>query len=182
MVFPGVMYWCASWTIKKAEYWRIDAFEPKCWRRLFRVPWTTRRSSQSILKEIGPEYSLEGLMLKLKLPIFGQLMWRTESLEKTLMLAEGEGDDRGWDGWMASLTQWIRVWVNSGGWWWTGKPGMPSSTGPQRVDYDWVTELNWTLSAGSFLVMCTNLEYGIQTEVNQKVKNQYNMLRHIYGI
>ena len=144
MVFPGVMYWCASWTIKKAEYWRIDAFEPKCWRRLFRVPWTTRRSSQSILKEIGPEYSLEGLMLKLKLPIFGQLMWRTESLEKTLMLAEGEGDDRGWDGCMASLTLWTWVWVSSGSWWWAGKPGMLQSTGSQSVGHDWVTELKWS--------------------------------------
>ena len=88
-----------SWMIKKAEYQRIDAFELKCWRRFLRVPWTARRSRQSILKEISPEYSLEGLMLKLKLQYFGQLIWRTDSLEKTLMLgkieAEGEGNDRG---------------------------------------------------------------------------------------
>ena len=104
MVFPVVMYGCESWTIKKAEHWRIDAFDLWCWRRLLRVPWTARRSNQSILKENNPEYSLEGLMLKL------HLMQRTDSLEKTLMLgrlkAGGEGDNSGWDGWMASLTQW----------------------------------------------------------------------------
>ena len=100
MVFPVVMYGCESWTMKKAERQRIDAFELWCWRRLLRVPWTARRSSQSILKEISPEYSLEGLMLKLKLQYFGHLMQRTDSLEKTLMLIErlkagGEGDHRG---------------------------------------------------------------------------------------
>ena len=86
MVFPGVMYGCESWTIKKAEHWRIDAFELWCWRRLLRVPWTARRSNQYILMEISPEYSLEGLMLKLKLQYFGHLMWRADSFEKTLML------------------------------------------------------------------------------------------------
>ena len=90
MVFPVVMYGCESWTIKKAERWRTDALE-WCWRRLLRVPWTARRSNQSILKEISPEYSLEGLMLKLKLQYFGHLMWRTGSLEKTLMLGKIEG-------------------------------------------------------------------------------------------
>ena len=98
LVFPVVMYGCESWTIKKAECQRIDAFELWCWRRLLRVPWTERRSNQSILKEINPEYSLEGLMLKLKLQYFGHLMRRTHSLEKTLMLGKiegGEGDDRG---------------------------------------------------------------------------------------
>jgi len=94
MVFPIVMYGCESWTIKKAECWRIDAFEVWCWRRLLRVPWTARRSNKSILKEISPEYSLEGLMLKLKLQYFGHLMWRTESLEKTLMLGKIEGSWR----------------------------------------------------------------------------------------
>ena len=116
-VFPVVMYGCESWTIKKAEHWRIDAFELWCWRRLLRVPWTARKSNQWILKEINPEYSLEGLMLKLKLQYFGHLMPRADSLEKILMLkrlkVEGEGDDRGWDGWMASLTQWTWVWGNS---------------------------------------------------------------------
>ena len=109
MVFPVVMYGCESWTVKKAEHWRIDALELWCWRRFFRVPWTARRSNQSILKEISPEYSLEGLMLKLKLQYFGHLMQRTDSLEKTLMLGKIEGKrrraNRGWDGWMASLTQ-----------------------------------------------------------------------------
>ena len=90
--------------LKKAEHWRIDAFELWCWRGLLRVPWTARRSNQSILKEISPEYSLKGLMLKLELQYFGHLMWRTNSLEKTLRLGKIEGDDRGWDGWMVSLT------------------------------------------------------------------------------
>ena len=94
MVFPVVMYRCENWTIKKAEHWRIDAFELWCWRRLLRVPWTARRSNQSILKEISPECSLEGLMLKLKLQSFGHLMWRTDSLEKTLMLGKTEGGRR----------------------------------------------------------------------------------------
>ena len=93
-VFPVVMYWSENWTIKKAERWRIDAFELWCWRRLLRVPWTARRSNQSILKEISPEYSLEGLMLKLKLQYFSHLMRRTDSLEKTLMLGKIEGRRR----------------------------------------------------------------------------------------
>ena len=120
-VFPVVMYGCESWIIKKAECWRTDAFKLWCWRRFLRVPWTARRPNQSILKEIMPEYSLEGLILKLKLQYFGHLMWRTDSLEKTLMRerlnAGGEGDNRGWDGWMASPTQWIWVWASSRSWW-----------------------------------------------------------------
>ena len=97
MVFAVVMYGCESWSIKKAESRRTDAFELWCWRRLLRVPWTARRSNQSILKEISPEYSLEGLMLKLKLQYFGHLMWRTDPLEKTLMLGKTEGRSRrGW--------------------------------------------------------------------------------------
>ena len=138
MVFPVVMYGCESWTVKKAERRRIDAFELWCWRRLLRVPWTARRSNQSILKE------MEGLMLKLKLQYFGHLMWRTDSLEKTLMLGKIEGDNRGWDGWMASLTQWTWVWVNSRSWWWTGRPGVLQFMGSQRGGHDWATELNWT--------------------------------------
>ena len=106
MVFPVVMYWCEIWTIKKAEHQRIDVFELWCWRRLLRVPWTSRRSNQTILKEISPEYSLEGLMLKLKFQYFGHLMRRTDSLEKTLMLGTIEGrrrgDCRGWD-WLDSI-------------------------------------------------------------------------------
>ena len=148
VVFPIVMYGYESWTIKKAEHWRIDAFELWCWRRLLRVPWTARRFNQSILKEISPGCSLEGLMLKLKLQYFGHLMLGTDSLEKTLMLerlkAGGEGDDRGWDGWMASPTQRTWVWVNSGSWWWTGRPGVLQSMGSQTVWHNWATELNWT--------------------------------------
>ena len=109
-VFPVIMYGCESWTINKAEHQRIDAFELWCWRRLVRVPWTARRSNQSILKEISPEYSLEGLLLKVKLQYFGHLLHRADSLEKTLMLGRIEGrrrrGDRGQDVWMASLTQW----------------------------------------------------------------------------
>ena len=146
MVFPVVMYGCESWTLKKAKGWITDAVELWCWRRLLRVPWTARRSNQSILKEISPEYSLEGLMLKLKFQYFGHLMWRTDSLGKTLMLGEigagGEGDYRGWDGWMASLTRWTWVWASSGKWWWTGRPGVLQSMGSQRVGHDWGTD--WT--------------------------------------
>ena len=106
MVFAIVMYDCESWTIKKAEHQRIDAFEMWCWRRLLRVPWTARRSNQSTLKEISPEYSLEGLMLKLKLQNFGHLMQRANSLEKILMLGKTEGRRRGWQRmrWMDSIT------------------------------------------------------------------------------
>ena len=147
MVYPVVMYGCESWTIKKAERWRIDAFELWWWSRLSRVPWTVRRSNQSILKEINPEYSLEGLMLKLKLQYFGHLMWRTDSFEKILMLGNTEGrrrwDDRGWDGWKASPTQRTWVWVDYRSWWWTGRPGVLQSMEPQWAAHDWVTELNW---------------------------------------
>ena len=139
------MYGCESWIIKKADHWRNDAFELWCWRRLLRVPWTVRRANQSILGEISPEYSLEGLMLKLKFQYFGHLMWRADSLEKALML-EGlkvgeEGGERGWDGWMVSPTQWTWVWAGSRSWWWTGKPGVLQSMGSQRVGHDWMTEL-----------------------------------------
>ena len=138
MVFLVVMYVCESWTIKKAECQRIDAFELWCWRRLLRVPWTASRSNQSILKEISSEYSLEGLMLKLKLQYFGHLMWKTDSFEKTLK-ARGEGDDKGWDGWMASPIWWTWVWVSSGSWWRTGRPGVLQSMGLQRIGYGWST-------------------------------------------
>ena len=104
MVFPVVMYGCECWTIKKAEHWRIDAFELWCWRRLLRVPWIARRSNQSNLKEISPEYSLEGLMLKLNLKYFGHLMQRTDSSEKTLMLGKIEG--RRWRGWQRMMVGW----------------------------------------------------------------------------
>ena len=148
MVFPVVMYECESWTIKKAEHWRIDAFELWFCRRILRVPWTARRSNQSILMEISPECSLEGLMLKLKLHYFGHLMQRNDSFEKTLMLGKIEGRRKGWqrmrDVWMASLTQRTWIWVNSRSLLWTGRPGMLRSMGLPRVGHDWATELNWT--------------------------------------
>ena len=144
MIFPVVMYGCEIWTVKKYEHRRIDAFKLWCWRRLLRVPWTARRSEQSILKEISPGCSLEGLMLKLKLQYFGHLVQRVNSLKKTLegLGAGGEGDDRGWESWMASLTQWVWVWANSGSWWWIGRPGVLWFMGWQRVRHDW-TEVNW---------------------------------------
>ena len=148
IVFPVAMYGCESWIIKKAERWRIDSFELWYWRRLLKVPWTARRSNQSILKEISPEYSLEGLMLKLKLRFFGHLMRRADSLEKTLMLGKIEGGRRrGWQRmkcWMASLTRWAWVWTSSWSWWWTGKPGVLQSMGSQRVRHTCATELNGT--------------------------------------
>ena len=119
MVFPVVMYRCESWTIKKADCRTIDVFDLWCWRRLLRVPWTTRRSNASILKEINPKYSFEGLMLKLQYS--GYPMWETDSMAKTLMLGKIEGRrtraSRGWDGWMASPTQWTWVWAHSGRQW-----------------------------------------------------------------
>ena len=136
MIFPVVMYGYESWNIKKAESWRIDAFERWCWRRLLRVPWTTRRTNQSILKEISPGCSLERPMLKLKRQYFGHLIGRADSFEKTLerLKVGGEGDDKGWDGWMASLTQWTWVWASSGRWWRIGKPVMLKSIGLPRLD------------------------------------------------
>ena len=145
MVFPVVVYGCESWTIKKAEHWRIDAFELWWWSRLLKFSWTARRSNQSILKEISPEYSLEGLMLKLKLQYFGHLMWTNDSLEKILMLGKierwGEGDDRGWDGWMVSPSQQTWVWVNSGSWCWSGRPHVLQSMG---VTKSWTQLSDWT--------------------------------------
>ena len=147
MVFPVVMYGCESWTIKKAEHQRIDAFELWCWGRLLRVPWTARRSNQSILEETSPECSWKDWcwswnsntlatwweeLTHLKRP------WCWERLR-----AGREGDDREWDSWMTSLTQWTWVWVNSRSWWWTGRPGMLQSLGSQRVGHDWTTELSW---------------------------------------
>ena len=152
LVFLVVMYGRESCTIKKAKHRRIDAFELWCWRRLLRVPWTARRSNQSILKEISPEYSWKDWcwswnsntldtwckeMTHMKRP------WCWERLK-----AGEEGDDRGWDGWMASPTRWTWVWVNSGSLWWTNwefvRPGMLQSMRSQGVGHDWATELKWT--------------------------------------
>ena len=118
-----------------------------CWRRLLRVPWTARRSNQSILKEISPGCSLEGLMLNWNWNTLATWCKELTHLKRPWcwerLKAGGEGDDRGWDGWMASTTQWTWVWVNSGSWWWTGRPGVLQSMGLQRVRQDWATELNW---------------------------------------
>ena len=148
MVFPVVIYGCENCTLKKTECRRIGAFELWCWRRLLRVPWDARRSNQSILKGIGPgvhwkdwcwSWNSNTLatwheeLTHLKRP------WCWERLR-----AGGEGDNRGWDGWMASLTRWMWVWVNSGRWLWTGRPGVLRFMGLQRVGHNWATELNWT--------------------------------------
>ena len=140
--FSSGHVWMWQWTIKKAKHRRIDAFELWWWRRLLRVPWTARRSNQSILKEISPGCSLEGLVLKPKLQYLGHLIRRTWYWEG--LRAGEEGDDREWDGWMASPVRWTWVWVDSASWWWTGKPGVLQFMGLQRVGHDWVTELNWT--------------------------------------
>ena len=148
MVLPVVMYGCESGTIKKAEHSRIDAFELWCWRRLLRVPWTASRANQSILKEISPRCSLEGMMLKLKLQYFGHLVGIVDSLEKTLILGGIGGRRRRGrqrKRWLDGITNWWTwVWVNSGSWWWSGRPGMLQFMGSQRVGHNWATELNWT--------------------------------------
>ena len=147
MVFPVVMYGCESWTVKKAERRKIDAFELWCWRRLLRAPWPARRSNQSILK-ISPGCSLKGLMLKMNSNTLAtsceelthwKRPWCWEGLG-----AGGEGDNRGWDAWISSLTRWTWVWVNAGIWWWTGRPGVLRFMGSQRLGHDWETELHWT--------------------------------------
>ena len=145
LVFPVVMCGCEIWTVKKAEHRRIDAFELWHWRRLLRVSWTARRSTQSVLKEISPAYSWEGLMLKLKLQYFGHLMWGTYSLGMTDAGKDWRLEQKGTTEYeMASPTQWTWVWASSGCWWWTGRPGVLQSMGSERVRQDWVTELNWT--------------------------------------
>ena len=147
MVFPVVMYGCESWTVKKAEHWKVDAFKLWCWRRLLRVTWTSKRYNQSILKEISP-CLLEGLVLKLKHQYSGHLMQRVDSLEKTLMLG-GIGARR-WMGWQRTrwldgiTTQCTWVWVNSRSWWWTRTPGLLQFMRSQRLGHDWANELNWS--------------------------------------
>ena len=142
------MYGCENWTVKKAERRRIDAFELWCWRRLLRVPWTTRRSNQSILKESSliihwRDWSWSWNSNTLATWWEELAHWKRPWCWERLKVG-GEGDDRGWDGWMASPTQWTWVWVNSRSWWWTGRPGMLWFMGLQIVGHDWATELNWT--------------------------------------
>ena len=146
MVFPIVMCGCESWTIKKTEHQRTDAFELWCWRRLLRVPWTARRSNQPILKEINPEYHWKDWCWSWNTYILATWCEELTHLKRPWswerLKAGGKGDDRGWDGWMASPTQWTWAWVGSESWWWTGRPSMLQSKRSQRVGHDWATELN----------------------------------------
>ena len=150
VVFPVVMYGCESWTMKKAEHWRIDAFELWCRRRPLRVPWTQRDPTspfwrRSVLsvpwKDWCWNWNSNTLATWFEEPTHWKRPWCWERLK-----AGGEEDDRGWDGWMALPTQWTWVWVNSGSWWRSERPGVLQSTGSQRVGHDWATELNWAIS------------------------------------
>ena len=145
MVFPVATYGCESWTIKRAECRRTDAVELWCWRRLLRIPWTQRRSSQSILKETSPEdwcwsWNCNTLATWCKELTHLKRPWCWKRLK-----AGREGDHTGWDGWMASPTRCTWVWISSRNWWWTGKSAMLQSMGSQRVRHDWATGLNWTV-------------------------------------
>ena len=158
MVFPVIMYGCESRTIKKTEGRIIGVFELWCWRRLWRVPWTARRSNQSMIKEIKPEYSLEDwCWISNTLTTWCKELthWKRPCYWARLKL-RWEGDNRGRDGWMASLTQWTGVWTSSRSWWWTGKPGVLQSMGSQRVRLNWVPQLNWCM----FVCACVCLEVG----------------------
>ena len=166
MVCPVVMYGCESWAIKKAERHRIDAFKLWCWRRLLRVPWTARRSNESVLKEISPEYSLEGWFWSWNSNTLAT--WYEELPQwKRPWCWEGSkaggGDDTAWDGWMASLTRWTWVWASSGSWWWVGKPGMLQPMGSQTVGHDWTTELNRILAIED-VVTCLQGKVSLQWE------------------
>ena len=144
MVFPVVMYRCESCTIKKAEHWWPDAFELWCWRRFLRVPWTARRSNQSILKEISAKYHWKDWCWSWSsntLATWWEELTHWKRPRCWERLKAGEGYDSGWDGWMTSLTRWTWIWASSGSWWWTGKPSMLQSMGSQRVGHNWATEL-----------------------------------------
>ena len=149
MVFPVVMNGCESWTIKKPEHWRIDAFELWCWRRLLRVLWTARKSNQSILKKSVLNILWKDWWWSWNSNILAtwceELTHRKRLCCWERLRAGGEGDDRGWDGWKASPTQRTWVWESSGRWWWTGKPGMLQPMGLQRLRHDWAAELNWRI-------------------------------------
>ena len=185
MVFPVVMYGCESWTIKKVECWKIDAFEMWCWRRLLRVPWATRRSNQSILKEISLEYSLEGLMLKLELQSFGHLMWRTDSLEKTLMLGKIEEEKVTAEDEMVGWHHWL----DENGFGYT--PGVGDRQGGlaccspwghtelDRTEWLTWTELNWGLGLISIAFLLTSCS-GVTADVLYPLWTEFqNPLRQI---
>ena len=144
MIFPIVIYRCENWTIKKAEHRRIDAFKLWCWRGLLRVPWTARRSSQSILKEISPDIHWKDWCCSWKSDTLATWCKELTNLKRPWcwerLKVGGEGDNRGGHGWMASLTLRTWVWASSGSWWWTGRPGMLQSMGLQRVGHDWAID------------------------------------------
>ena len=153
MVFPVVVYGCESWTVKKAERRRIDDFELWCWRRPLRVPWTARRSTSPfwrrsalgfLWREWCWSWNSSTLATSWEELTHWKRLWCWEGLG-----AGGEGDNRKWDGWMASPTRWMWVWVNSRCWWWTGRPGVLQFIGLQRVGHDWVSELNWNYGGGN---------------------------------
>ena len=167
VVFPVVMYGCESWTIKKAGCRQTDAFELWCWRGLLRVLWTVKRSNQLILKGVSPEYSLEGLRLKLKLQYFGHLIWRTDSLEKTLMLGKIEGRRRKGRQkmkWLDGITQSMDMSLSKcWSWWWTGQPGVLQSMGSQRIGHHWEEKLTWTETysmAGDYFKLWIKIKTG----------------------
>ena len=157
------MYGCESWTIKKAECQRTDAFELWCWTRLLRVPWTSRTSNQSILKEIRPGCPLEGLMLSWNSNTLATWWEELTHLKRPWcwerLRTGGEGDHRGWDGWMAASTRCTWVWVDSRSWWWTGRPGVLWFMGLQRVGHDWVTELtDWLNTSWHNNTLCVGCQ------------------------
>ena len=179
MVLPVLMYGCESWTIKKAERQRIDVFEPWCWRRLLRVPCTARRSNQSILKEISPEYSLEGLMLKRKPNTLATWCEELTHLKRPWcwerLKAGGEGDDRSWDGWMASPTRWTWVWVGSGSWLWTGRPDVHGVAKSRTRLSSWTELRTWRKENPSALWWKCKLELLLLEngmEFPQKIKTR----------
>ena len=180
------MHSCKSWTIKKAEHQRIDAFERWCWRRLLKVPWTARRSNQSIWREINTEYSLEWQMMKLKLQCFGYLMQRDDSLRLGKIEGRRERGIRGWDGWTALLKQWSWTWANSRRLWGTGRPGALQSMGSQTAGQNFATELNWSelkktiplLSAPlNWFFFLSNLSLVLQMAMNLLLTDKGRLLR-----